>query len=50
MQKVKEFIKKYAPQAKEFVVHTVDDFKSVWGTYPNVLIWSVSAIVIAFLL
>ena len=50
MQKVKEFIKEYAPQAKEFVVHTVDDIKSVWDIYPNVLIWCAIAIVIAFFL
>lgn len=50
MQKVKEFIKEYAPQAKEFVAHTLEDFKSVWITYPNVLIWCAIAIVIAFLL
>lgn len=38
---------KFGVFAKEFIFETFDDFKSVWGIYPNVLIWSGIAFLIA---
>jgi hypothetical protein len=35
---------------KTFITGTIQDFKSVWETYPNVLIWSGVVGIILFIL
>jgi hypothetical protein len=38
---------KFVVEFNAFVSATFDDFKSVWGIYPNVLIWCGLAFLIA---
>lgn len=47
MDKVKQLWNKAKSSVVDFVLHTVDDFKTVWEFRANVVIWFVIFIIIA---